>query len=437
MARCLPTGSSYRSQVCHRNSSLPACDKYLSLDHHNRGRMSHIIALGGLVTSLLFSILCIAVGTVICVQSRPVPSNMRDQVNVPTSGGIPFLPQQPSSAIFSELPSLALNIIVMLCTESTAFVHSKALESQLSMEGRLKLNTNLRLITAARGKRWTNPNGTLFNMIMAILLIMSYVSSSLVFVTSGCPSNWALYPYWCGTCLTPVPILILGIVLLLQVVIAFYCLRKAKILNWSSSAFDTTMALLHNGQLTRTSGRCMHSVTHKALYGPKAPSKSQPSAWHAHPSVNKILIVIWSTVLVCTIWGGVTIAISTKRDSNLPMEIHLIWTFLPNYDLRTSTYLVINGIADVNRVVNWFLRFIIMVVIQGSLTMGLHCSELIVDIIRDEMAWRRATEKTGAMLSNNPLSAVCKSWPNLGLLVAKPVLRKFYLSRYCMIAEDN
>jgi len=62
--------------------------------------------------------------------------------------------------------------------------------------------------------------------------------------------------------------------------------------------------------------------------------------------------------------------------------------------------------------------------------------ELIVDIIRDETAWRRATEKTGAMLSNNPLSAVCKSWPNLGLLVAKPVLRKLYLSRYC-IAEDN
>src|SRR5882762_5606107 len=334
----------YRSQVCHRNSSLPARDKNSSLDHHNRGRMSHIIALGGLITSLLFSILCIAVGTVIYVQSRPAArSDLADETTILTPGGIPFLPQQQSSAIFLELPSLALNLIVMLCTESTAFVHSKALQSQLATEGRLELNTNLRLITAAHGKGWTNPNGTLFNMIMAILLIMSYVSSSLVFVTSGCP-GWASEPRppnWCGTGLTPVPILILGIVLLLQVVIAFYCLRKAKVLTWSSSAFDTTMALLHNGQLTRTSGRCMHSVTHKALYGPKAPSKSQPSAWHAHPSVNKILIMIWSTVLACVIWGGMTIAIFRRyyRYS----QIHLIWTFLPNYDPQTAAFMI-NGI---------------------------------------------------------------------------------------------
>jgi hypothetical protein len=72
----------------------------------------------------------------------------------------------------------------------------------------------------------------------------------------------------------------------------------------------------------------------------------------------------------------------------------------------------------------WLSVFMVMITIQGSLTMGLHCAEVIMNLFRDETAWRKALGPTGANLSSNPISSVLRSWPNAGLLVVKPVLRE-------------
>ena len=56
--------------------------------------------------------------------------------------------------------------------------------------------------------------------------------------------------------------------------------------------------------------------------------------------------------------------------------------------------------------------------------MGLHCSEVIADVVRDEGMWRRATTTAGAQPSKNALLMALQSWPNVVLLVAKPVLRE-------------
>lgn len=87
---------------------------------------------------------------------------------------------QYGSAI-SEVLRLVMNLIVTLSTESTGLVHGTSLRYALASESRLRFNTNLRLLTAARG--WRNPNGSLLNGIMAVLLIISYTSASLVILS--------------------------------------------------------------------------------------------------------------------------------------------------------------------------------------------------------------------------------------------------------------
>jgi hypothetical protein len=68
--------------------------------------------------------------------------------------------------------------------------------------------------------------------------------------------------------------------------------------------------------------------------------------------------------------------------------------------------------------------FVVFIVIQGSLTVGLHCSEVVANVVRDEMILRRAATKTGTKPSMNLLLTILESWPNIGLLIPKPVLRK-------------
>ena len=65
--------------------------------------------------------------------------------------------------------------------------------------------------------------------------------------------------------------------------------------------------------------------------------------------------------------------------------------------------------------------------IQASQTLGLHCVELLVNLSRDEVAWRQAygekeQEAPGAQLSTNPFRAALSSWENIVLFVAKAVL---------------
>ena len=77
---------------------------------------------------------------------------------------------------------LILNLLVACCTEATGFVHNIALRSALASESRLMFNTNLRLLTGAH-KSIFNPNGMFCNCLMAMLLILSYSSSTLVTLT--------------------------------------------------------------------------------------------------------------------------------------------------------------------------------------------------------------------------------------------------------------
>ncbi|KAG1820090.1 hypothetical protein EV424DRAFT_1402809 [Suillus variegatus] len=335
--------------------------------------------------SSIFSCSCIIAGIVTLANHRIMGVTPLNMVG----------PQEITAlTLQAEILTLILDLIVMLCTESTGFVHGISLRSALASESRLRFNTNLRLLTAARG--WHNPNGALLNCISAVLLIISYSSASVIICLNQ--NNLETSPRE-GISIAGIPLLILGVALLLQVIIALSGMRAIKILTWSSSPFDLTAALVHHTQLTPAAFRCMRRVSDIDTYeGPAKPPETQPSAWHAHPSIRKIVVFLWVIVAACAGWAALVMYIwdrlfANVSYSNTPLTLQT-WSFLQTYDSNYITYGLPGG-----RLAVWILLFVNIVGVQGPLTLGLHCSELIVN-------WRCATSKQGLIVATNPLKPI-------------------------------
>jgi len=378
-------------------------------DFYDRGLSCRRYALIGVACSSVFSCSCIIAGIVILAKHG------FSGVTAATTSSIDC-----TLHMQKEILSMTFNFIVTLCTESIGFVHGISLRSALASESRLLFNTNLRLMTAARG--WCNPNGTLLNGIWTILLIMSYSSASLVV----CFDFSSTYSGGLHVAIAGIPLLILGVALLLQVIIALSAMRAVKILTWSSSPFHLTAALVHHTQLTPVTLQCMRCVSDlDTCGGPTKPQETQPSPWHAHPRIRKVVIFLWVVVAACAGWGALVMYIWNKYASLYPITSDALtpqtWSFLPSME---SNFIMF-GIYGVS-LGKWILLFIIMAVFQGPLTLGLHCSDLIANVIRDEREWRCATRMEGLRTATNPANMILTHPICLVLFVAKPFLRESF-----------
>lgn len=202
-------------------------------------------------------------------------------------------------------------------------------------------------------------------------------------------------------------------------------MRAVKILTWSSSPFDLTAALVHHTQLTPVTFRCMRCVSALEVYGdPARPSETQPSAWHAHPSIRKVVISLWGIVAACAGWAALVMYIWNKYDGTDYMSSDALttqtWSFIPN-SLNGSSNYIQYVMPDIG-IQWWILVFVNVAVVQGPLTLGLHCSELIANVIRDERQWRCATGRKGLKTATNPVKPIFTHTTCLILFVAKPFL---------------
>jgi hypothetical protein len=71
---------------------------------------------------------------------------------------------------------------------------------------------------------------------------------------------------------------------------------------------------------------------------------------------------------------------------------------------------------------------VLCVVIQSILTVGLHCAELQVILLRDESIWRSLSSATGSKREStyNSIIQPLHSFPNIILLLFKPVTHWFF-----------
>ncbi|KAG1877397.1 hypothetical protein F4604DRAFT_1923998 [Suillus subluteus] len=371
-------------------------------DFYDRSLTSRRYALIGVAFSSIFSFSCIVAGIVIL-----------------TNHGIMGVAMVISDidhnqSLAQEILTLTLNFIVMLCTESTSLVHGISLRSALASESRLHFNTNLRLLTAARG--WYNPNGALLNGISAVLLIVSYSSASLIV----CPQYQTVQAS--GLAFIGLPLLILGVALLIQVMIALSGMRAVKILTWSSSPFDLTPTLVHHTQLAPVTFRCMRCVSDLDTFGgPTKPSEIQPSAWHA---LRKVVIFLWVVVAACAGWAALIMYFWDKYHTSMGfMSSYALttqtWSFIPNMSGQSNFIAYI--IPGLNLKL-WILLFVNTAAIQGPLTLELHCSKLIANVIRDGRQWRCATGRKGLRTATNPVKTIFTHPICLVLFIAKPFL---------------
>jgi hypothetical protein len=206
-------------------------------------------------------------------------------------------------------------------------------------------------------------------------------------------------------------------------------MHAVKILTWSSSPFDLTAALVHHTQLTPATLRCMRCVSDLDTDGgPTKPSEIQPSAWHAHPRIRKVVIFLWVIVVACAGWATLVMYIWHTNKGSAAMSPYELttqtWSFIP--DLRNGKVnYVTYDIPGVNLEV-WILVIVNMAVVQGPLTLGLHCSELIANVIRDERQWRCATSRKGLNTATNPVKMIFTHLICFILFVAKPFLRESF-----------
>ncbi|KZP07620.1 hypothetical protein FIBSPDRAFT_870346 [Athelia psychrophila] len=263
---------------------------------------------------------------------------------------------------------------------------------------------------------------------MASLLTLSYAASSLCFIlVTTSTSNSGEGNPWSSTCIFGAPFIILGVVILLQAAIATYSIVGVKVLTWSSSPFDTAVALLRNGLIIRRSGRSMHTVVDAGDDAIAPPRKRQPSAWQSHPAARKVVVFLWLLSFACAVWGGTSWALWKKDVRNGSVLGYKAtpgsWDLAPNN--RSSELIYDYGVDLSAGFSSWPIVLTLFAVSQGALTFGLHCAELNVNILRDELYWRHAATPSGLVMSRNPFTTVLGSWPNLALLVAKPFLREF------------
>ena len=195
----------------------------------------------------------------------------------------------------------------------------------LASESLLRFNTNLCLLTVARG--WSNSNGALFNVISAALLIISYSSASLV----------VLSYVDIDVCIAGLPLVLLG----RRVVIASSGLQGVKTLTWSSSPFDLTAALVHHTYLAPVPFRCMRGVSDPGIDKDAAkPSETQPSAWHAHASIQQVIVSLLGLVIACAGRAMFAMYIYRKYYEDVIALTSKSWSFSPNYLSNVIIYTI-------------------------------------------------------------------------------------------------
>jgi hypothetical protein len=348
-----------------------------------------------------------------------------------------------------EAISFIVNLVLTQCLEGLAFVHSISLRWALIREGRLKYNTNIRLFTSARSSR---PNTGYANAISATLFILCYAATSLLFI----PFYDMTYGYrYFGPFVNSVALWTLGLALFGQTLIAIWCFYNnlQTIPSWNANPLNTTAVALTENFTHRKTGRCMLSLESpesSTQDRPTRPQSRQPSQWRAIPLVRYVMLFTWILVVLAFAWF-LTIVLVNRLNVNENIS-HLVpnnpgWTFIFSWNPAvnqsfTSDFLnsVTFGVSPdyenssakhISFGAAFVIGILLVSVIQGLQTLGLHCGELVVNMSRDEDTWRsldaaqrkpRFQRQHKQVLSTSPFLAALTNWKYGTLFIFKSAL---------------
>jgi hypothetical protein len=139
----------------------------------------------------------------------------------------------------------------------------------------------------------------------------------------------------------------------------------------------------------------------------------------AYPTTRHLIYLLASMVVVSLILAFVIFGLVKHLDDG-------VFAFFDRYG-GGSTFFNVGG-------PNWpvqlalFCLFLFGAVLQAFITMALHCAELLVNVSRDEKAWRAGASTNGAALSTAAIKSAAWSWEWWFLFVLKPVAQWLFAS---------
>ncbi|KAF4542841.1 hypothetical protein BFW01_g4856 [Lasiodiplodia theobromae] len=314
--------------------------------------------------------------------------------------------------IVKQLAPLALNLWLTLLLDGVGYVHATTLKWALAREGRLGFNSNLRLFTAARS---SVPNAWYANLLLFVAMVVAYSSSSLILVNWHDGENKTLdvdrlRRLWSvenvSVSVSSTSTVCLGAALLAQAFVATCALVFTHNPTWSSSPFDAVIACQRETAAERSvryhPNRCLLSVTDKTHGSePVRPRARQSSSWAAAREVRVVVLMLWGLAAL-TLVGAVPVSLVARKDG------------APGVSVGGELGVEAGGML---------LKTLVFSLLQAGVTLALHCAELLVNLVRDERAWRRAASKNGYRLeSYNAVWKAVSSWQAFVLFLAKPAI---------------
>lgn len=339
-------------------------------------------------------------------------------------------PHFPLADAGKEALPLIINIFVTLLNESMGYIHSASLRFSLLQDGKLEFNSNLRLLSHSRGS-WAN--SWLSNLIVFFCIVLTYTTPFLVFLGTNSALDEVLGhhdPSQDGEIhLSAIALIFFGGGLIGQAIFVTWALWATKIRTWSSNPLDVLLACRKEDRVQRRSGRCMFSVhdLNKATE-PIYPKHRQGPSCSAHKEVKRILILLWSLIPLGAVWG-VTVFMMIRNGNRNGVQGDS-WGFLPTYGGNstscgynkncTSGTSVLNvGWSYGDTTIGVIGSIFMVAAFQAVITLALHCAELLVNLSRDEVIWRRATSPKGTDSNYNSIIAACTSWQTISLFIFK------------------
>ena len=382
---------------------------------------TRIAAIAGLIASFCAGLVCIVLGATIAKGSDLI-------VHV--------------NPVAHELIPLAINIGVTLVTESLGYIHMVCLRWTLLHENRLDFNANLRLLTFSE----TNPaNGVFANALFFLAIAICYTASGMILVpntyrfyqTDGGTKWWEVSNFTSFSKATPMA---LGTAIITLCILSGWSLLTSNVITWSSNPFNTLSAAASKGAILHRDGRSMMSVhDQKGRSAPSRPQSVQKPSMSANTLVPRITFGTTAVLGVLIVWMTIVVIFGIHNENGKS------WSIIPTVIMNNGVTGV-SGSEIANQTITVWLQFftaenpgigpsiihepmmlgvlLFTVAVQSIITIGLHCAELQITLLRDEQVWRKMTSKGGSVRLEkyNSLFQPFTSWQNIVLLIFKPVI---------------
>ncbi|KAG4259876.1 hypothetical protein FPRO03_12526 [Fusarium proliferatum] len=340
-----------------------------------------------------------------------------------------------------EVLSLIFNIILTFCIDSMAFAHSVSLRWALYREHKLEFNTNLRLFTNSTN---SGPNRWYTNIFGMACLVFCYGASSYLLLPLS--ENEVF--------INGIAVLILGLALLGLAALSTWCLWTSSnsVLTWSSNPLNNCLAAVQNGMFQRRNGRCMRSVHDRKPASlqlcadidtqPILPRQKQENMYKLSRRIRRIIWLLWTLSVLAIAWMfailGLNLAYAADNGEYCPPSTaSLKWDMFSSGSCISNTASLSMSPSGQSPkqwnkypLLQVFLGLLFLSTIQATQSIALHCTELLVNISRDEKVWRNAYSngrkngkgQKGSLLASDSLKNAISSWEYICLSLLKSVL---------------